>query len=608
MQTPLQQFLRVLRCAAPYRARVILAVVSLILIAVLNAVSIGSLQPIFDGLFAAEGIGSGISLPDPIMTLLGHRLVRFQAFLQAHRISTLTFIGGALFFVFVAKGALIYIQQLQLRYVAEGIQRDIRNDLYTHLHALSLGFFTRRSTGEIMSRLSSDVESLGDASTELFRNALREPFNIVGLIVLLFLIKWQLAILSLLVLPVALLPIVKFGSKIRRRGTLVQEGRAELNTILQETISGVRIVKAFGMEEYERRRYRHASEQLFKAVMRIAKVDALTSPVLEVLGSVGIVVAIWVGGYLVFSKSLTPGAFMAFLGALASLYQPVKRISQINNNIQRGMAGAARVFEIMDLRPDLVEQPGAATLGRMQEGIRFHNVSFAYGSERTVLRGISFGAKLGEIVAVVGSSGAGKSTMVNLIPRFYDPTEGVITIDGVDIARATLSSLRAQMGIVTQDTILFDDTILNNIAYGQRDVASDLVVEAARIANADEFIEALPERYETRIGERGVRLSGGEKQRIAIARAILKNPPILILDEATSALDAESERLVQEALDRLMQNRTTFVIAHRLSTVIRADKILVLDAGSCVEQGTHPELMALGGVYCRLYNTQRAHA
>lgn len=260
----------------------------------------------------------------------------------------------------------------------------------------------------------------------------------------------------------------------------------------------------------------------------------------------------------------------------------------------------------MDLRSDLVEQPDAVMLGRMQEGIRFHNVSFAYGLERAVLRGISFGAKLGEIVAVVGSSGAGKSTMVNLIPRFYDPTEGVITIDGVDIMRVTLSSLRAQMGIVTQETILFDDTILNNIAYGQRDVASHLVVEAARIANADEFIEALPARYETRIGERGVRLSGGEKQRIAIARAILKNPPILILDEATSALDAESERLVQEALDRLMQNRTTFVIAHRLSTVIRADKILVLDGGSCVEQGTHPELMAQGGVYCRLYNTQLA--
>ena len=608
MQTPLQQFLRMLRYAAPYRVRIILAIASLVLIAILNAVSIGSLQPIFDGLFAAEGGATGISLPDPIRAVLGQRLVQLQTLLQAHRISVLTFIGGALFLVFLAKGVLIYIQQLQLRYVAEGIQRDIRNSLYAHLHALSLGFFPRRSTGEIMSRLNSDVESLGDASTELFRNALREPFNIIGLIVLLFLIKWQLALLSLLVLPVAILPIVKFGSKIRRRGTLVQEGRAELNTILQETISGVRIVKAFGMEEYERRRYRHASEQVFRAIMRIVKVDALTSPVLEVLGSVGIVVAIWVGGYLVFSKSLTPGAFMAFLGALTSLYQPVKRISQINNNIQRGMAGAARVFELMDLRSDLVERSDAVALGRMQEGVRFHNVSFAYEPERTVLHGISFGAKLGEIVAVVGSSGAGKSTMVNLIPRFYDPTEGLIAIDGVDITLATLSSLRAQMGIVTQETILFDDTIFNNIAYGQRDVAPSLVVEAARIANAEEFIQALPARYETRIGERGVRLSGGEKQRIAIARAILKNPPILILDEATSALDAESERLVQEALDRLMQNRTTFVIAHRLSTVIRADKILVLDGGCCVAQGTHAELMAQGGVYCRLYNTQLARA
>jgi ABC-type multidrug transport system fused ATPase/permease subunit len=286
----------------------------------------------------------------------------------------------------------------------------------------------------------------------------------------------------------------------------------------------------------------------------------------------------------------------------------VKRISQINNNIQRGMAGVARVFELMDERPDVVEQPDAATLPRMQEGLMFDNVSFAYEPDRVVLRAVSCRAKLGEIVAIVGSSGAGKTTLVNLIPRFYDPTGGCIRIDGIDITRVTLKSLRAQMGIVTQETILFDDTILNNIAYGQRDVAPSKVVEAARIANAEEFINALPNRYETRIGERGVRLSGGEKQRIAIARAILKNPPILILDEATSALDAESERLVQEALDRLMQNRTTFVIAHRLSTVIRADKILVLDGGCCVEQGTHPELMALGGVYCRLYNTQLARA
>jgi len=493
-----------------------------------------------------------------------------------------------------------------MRYVAEGVQRDLRNDLYAHLQTQSLGFFVHRSTGEIMSRLTSDVESLGDASTELFRNALREPLNIIALIALLFLIKWQLALLSLLVLPVAILPIVKFGAKIRRRGTRVQEWRARLNTILQETVSGVRIVKAFGMEEYEKRRYWDASDQVFTSIMRIWRVDALTSPVLEVLGSVGIIVAVWVGGYLVFTRSLTPGAFMAFLGALVSLYQPVKRISQINNIIQKGMAGAARVFELLDLRAEVTERPDAEVLGRMQEGVRFHNVSFAYGSDRVVLQGVSFSAKLGEIVAIVGSSGAGKTTLVNLIPRFYDPILGMITIDGREISRVTVRSLREQMGIVTQDTILFDDTVLNNIAYGQRDVLRDKVVEAARIANAEQFIEALPEGYETRIGERGVRLSGGQKQRIAIARAILKNPPLLILDEATSALDAESEWLVQEALDRLMENRTTFVIAHRLSTIIRADRILVLDAGRLVEQGTHAELMARGGVYSRLYQSQLA--
>jgi subfamily B ATP-binding cassette protein MsbA len=358
------------------------------------------------------------------------------------------------------------------------------------------------------------------------------------------------------------------------------------------------------MEEYEKGRYREASDQVFRSFMRIWRVDALTSPVLEVLGGIGIILAFGVGGILVMSKSLTPGAFMAFLGALGSLYQPVRRIGQINNVVQRGMAGMARVFELMDTQPEILDRTDAVTLGRMQEEIQFHDVSFGYEPDRPVFQGIGFTAKLGEIVAIVGSSGAGKTTLVNLIPRFYDPTAGLITIDGVDIRRVTIRSLRDQMGIVTQDTILFDDTVFNNIAYGRREVPRERVAEAARVANAEEFILALPDGYQTRIGERGVRLSGGQKQRLAIARAILKNPPILILDEATSALDIESERLVQEALDRLMENRTTFVIAHRLSTIIKADTILVLDEGRLIEQGTHTHLMANGGVYCRLYQSQ----
>ncbi|MGH7411195.1 MAG: ABC transporter ATP-binding protein [Candidatus Methylomirabilis sp.] len=604
MQTPLQQFVRLLRYATPYRARIILAVACLFLIAILNAVSIGSLQPIFDGLFGGVSADQTISLPAPVTRLLGGSLQRVQAFLRQHQIGVITFIGAMLFFVFVAKGGLMYLQQILMRFVAERVKKDIRNELYSHLQTLSLGFYTRRSTGELMSRLTFDIESLGFAATDFFRNALREPLNIIGLLVLLFMIKWQLALLSMIVLPCAIYPIVKFGKKIRKRGLRMHERRAELDTILQETISGVRIVKAFGMEDYEQDRFARANEQVFHAMMRVIRVDAMTSPVLEILGAIGIALAIWAGGYLVYSHGLSPGAFMAFLGALASLYQPVKRLSQINNDIQRGLAGVKRVFELMDTQPEIIEHPDALTLGRMQEGVQFHNVSFGYGPERPVLQAVSFSAKLGEIVAIVGSSGAGKTTLVNLLPRFYDPTGGTIIIDGIDIRRVTLRSLREQMGIVTQDTILFDDTVFNNIAYGQRRVAPDQVVEASRIANAEEFIEALPERYETRIGERGVRLSGGQKQRIAIARAILKNPPLLILDEATSALDAESERLVQEALDRLVQNRTSFVIAHRLSTIIRADKILVLDAGRLVEQGTHAELMARCGVYWRLYQGQ----
>jgi len=605
MQTPVQQFARLLRYAGPYRARIALAVVCLFLIAVLNAISIGSLQPIFDGLFGGMSADQGISLPPPVSRLLGGSLHQVQAFLRVHRIGVVTFVGVALLFVFVAKGGLMYLQQLLMRSVAERVKKDIRNDLYSHLQSLSVAFYTRRSTGELMSRLTFDIESLGAAATDFFRDALREPLNILGLLLLLFMIKWQLALFSLVILPCAIYPIVKFGKKIRKRGLYMHERRAALDTVLQETISGIRIVKAFGMEDYERRRFAEANEQVFQAMMRVIRVDALTSPVLEILGAVGIALAVWAGGYLVYSRALSPGAFMAFLGALASLYQPIKRLSQIHNDIQRGLAGVKRVFEVMDTRPEVAERPGAIALGRMQEGVEFHEVSFGYAPDRMVLEGISFRAKLGEIVAIVGSSGAGKTTLVNLLPRFYDPTAGTITIDRVDIRRVTIRSLREQMGIVTQDTILFDDTVFNNIAYGQPDVTPAQVTEAARIANAEEFIAALPEGYHTRIGERGVRLSGGQKQRIAIARAILKNPPLLILDEATSALDAESERLVQEALDRLMQNRTSFVIAHRLSTIIRADKILVLDGGRLVEQGTHAELMARGGIYSRLYETQQ---
>jgi subfamily B ATP-binding cassette protein MsbA len=453
------------------------------------------------------------------------------------------------------------------------------------------------------------VDALGASVTDLFRNALREPFTIVGLIAVLFLIHWQLALVSLVIFPMTVIPIIKFGQKIRRRGTRVLERRAELSTVLQEGITGIRIVQAFGMEEYERQRFRAKNRELFQAILRIVRVDALSSPVMEILEAVGVVVAVWLGGWLVFRGELTPGAFMGFLGALASLYVPIKRLSAVNNNIQRGMAGVTRVFEVLDQRAEVADRPGARVLPPVKETVTFERVGFAYEPGRFILRDIHFQTKMGEIVAIVGASGAGKSTLVNLLPRFFDPTEGRILLDGVDLRDVTLASLREQIGMVTQDTILFDDTVADNIAYGRSAQCDPARIrEAARLANADEFIRDLPDGYATRIGEKGVRLSGGQKQRIAIARAILKDPPILILDEATSALDAEAERQVQEALERLMRNRTTFVIAHRLSTVIQADKIVVLEDGRLAEMGTHPELIAARAAYSRLYQNQLQRA
>jgi len=592
---------RLLKRAWPHRWRMILAVGCACLVSVLNAVSVAGLQPVFDGLF---GQGVGLSLPPAISARLGDLPARLGAYAQTDKLGFLSMIVAFVLAVFLLKGALSFVDAYQMKWVAERIQADLRQETYSHLHTLSLAYFTRTPTGEVMTKITTDVGLVGSSVTDLFRNALREPLSVVGLIGLLFIINWQLALISLVVFPVALYPIIQFGRKMRKRGGQVLQRYTELNTLLQETISGIRIVKAFAMEDYERERFRAQNERVFRALIRISVVDSLTHPVMETLGAVGVVAAVWVGGYLVISGTLTPGGFVAFLGALGSLYQPIKRLSQVNNNVQQGMAGLTRIYQLLDTQPDVAEVPGAASLPTIRDRIEFLGVHFAYDADQPILADVSLVAKMGELVAIVGPSGAGKTTLVNLIPRFYDPSRGHILVDGVDIRTVTLHSLRAQMGIVTQDTILFDDTIYSNIAYGRSDIDPARVREAAHLANAHEFIQALPEGYETRIGERGVRLSGGQRQRIAIARAILKDPPLLILDEATSSLDAESERVVQEALDRVMEHRTTFVIAHRLSTILRADKILVVKDGTIVETGTHASLFALRGVYAQLYETQ----
>jgi ATP-binding cassette, subfamily B, bacterial MsbA len=599
------RYLRLLRYSWPYRLRIAVSVGCLFVASLLNAVSIGSVQPVFDGLFRGGLSQRVVSLPQGLQPFLGSWVGWAEAFMQTHQMSVLTFLAWFLLIVLTAKALLGYVSVYLMKYVAERVMMDVRNDLYGHLHSLSLGFFLRRNTGEIVSRVTIDVDALGAAVTDLFRNALREPFTIVGLVSLLFLIHWQLALASMLIFPLTAIPVVKFGRKIRRRGKHMLERRAELSTVLQEGITGVRIVQAFGMEEYERQRFRAKNRELFSALMRIVRVDALSSPVMEMLEAVGVVAAVWLGGYLVFRSELSPGAFMAFMGALASLYVPIKRLSSVNNNIQMGMAGVTRVFDLLDTPSEVVERPRARALSSIKDTVAFEHVGFAYDPGRPILRDIHFQAKMGAVVAIVGSSGSGKSTLVNLIPRFFDPTEGRILLDGTDIREVTLRSLRAQIGMVTQETILFDDTVANNIAYGRpTDATEARIRDAARLANAEEFVLAMPEGFSTRIGEKGVRISGGQRQRIAIARAIMKDPPILILDEATSALDAESEALVQEALERLMKHRTTFVIAHRLSTIVRADTILVLKDGAIAEVGAHAGLISRGGVYAQLYETQ----
>jgi len=595
------QYLRLLRRAWPHRWRIACSLVCVVLVSLLNAVSLASLQPVFDGLF---GQRRGLSLPPALAGLLGDLPARLDGFLQGDPLRALTLLVVFVVTVFLLKGGLAFVDAYQMKWVAERLQADLRRDIYSHLHTLSLAYFTRTPTGEVMARTTNDVQLVGSSVTDLFRNGFREPFIMLGLIGLLFLINWKLALLSLVVFPAAFYPIAQFGRKMRMRGGQLLQRYTELNTLLQETIAGVRIVKAFGMEQYERERFRAQNERLFRAVMRISLVDCLTHPVMETLGAIGVALAIWIGGYFVVSGALTAGGFVAFVGALGSLYQPLKRLSQVNNNVQQGIAGLTRIFGLLDTQPEVAEAPGAPDLPPIRQALAFDDVHFAYEADQPILTGVSFTAEPGQLVAVVGPSGAGKTTLVNLIPRFYDPTGGRILIDGRDIREVTLRSLRGQMGIVTQETLLFDDSVYNNIAYGRRDVAPERVYEAARLANAHDFIQALPEGYATRIGERGVRLSGGQRQRIAIARAILKDPPILILDEATSSLDAESERVVQEALDRVMEARTTFVIAHRLSTILRADTILVLRDGRIVESGDHAALLARGGAYAHLYETQ----
>ncbi|MEN6622386.1 MAG: lipid A export permease/ATP-binding protein MsbA [Smithella sp.] len=517
--------------------------------------------------------------------------------------ATLKWIPLAVIGIFLIKGLCNYGHTILMSFIGLRIVTNLRNRLYEQIQKQSLSFFTDNPTGVLMSRITNDVVSIQSAASEAVTSLIKDTVTIISLIVVIFYTDWKLAIIAMVVFPLAIYPISKIGKKIRNVTKSTQITMGTLNSLLQETISGTRIVKAFCMEKYENERFAAENERLFKLNLKAVSVNAISHPLMEFLGGIGIAAVIFYGGYSVLQGNSTPGTFSSFLAALLMLYEPAKRLVNVNNTIQQGIAGADRVFNIIDRLPDIMDKPGVLELPLISRSIDVESVNFSY--EKTpVLKNISLSIKAGEVIAFVGMSGGGKSSLVNLIPRFYDVSAGRILIDGVDIRDVTMQSLRRQIAIVTQQTILFNDTVRNNIAYGDIERTEDDIISAARAANAHNFIMQLPKQYDTNIGELGTKLSGGEKQRISIARALLKNAPILILDEATSSLDTEAEIEVQEALDNLMKGRTTLVIAHRLSTIRNADRIIALVNGEIVEEGNHEQLIAKQGEYFRLYNLQ----
>ena len=521
-------------------------------------------------------------------------------------ITMLKLIPIAVIIIYLLRGIGMYGQEYLMNYVGESIIRRLRNRLYNRISDLPLSFFHKEKTGVLMSRITNDVNIVKAMVSTAITGSLRDCFTIIGLTGVIFYRDWKMALIAVVIFPVAFFPVVEFGRRLRRISTGCQVAMAELNAFLHETFVGNKVVKAFGMEPYEKSRFSQKTYKLFRLEMKSVRVKSLTSPVMECLGGIGIAVTIWYGGFKVISGVSTAGTFFSFMAAVLMLYGPAKKLSKFNNVVQQGLAAADRIFDIIETKSDIIEVENPVMFESAIRRITFQNVCFRY-DKTMVLNNITAEVKRGEVLALVGMSGGGKTTLVNLIPRFYDVTDGAILIDGTDIRKGSISSLRKQIAIVTQEPILFNDTIRNNIAYGNKNASERQIEDAAKLAYAFDFINELPDKFDSVIGELGGRLSGGEKQRICIARALLKDSSILILDEATSSLDAEAEQLVQKALENLMKGRTTFVIAHRLSTIEYAHRIIVVVNGRIVEEGSRKELLSMKGEFYKLYNLQFAN-
>ncbi len=599
---------RLLRRVLQHGRLLIVALVLTFLYAMVSGVSLGMILPFVDLLF------SGGEPATPILPEAAGPIAHIRWEVQVWATEWF-FAGGPqhalmricvlLVSAFAAKGVVGYVLAVTTVRLEERVLKDLRDDLFVHLQGLSMGWFAGRRSGELLSRATNDVSVTRKAVTGLYRTVPRDVLLVIAYLTIVFVASWRLALLCCVVFPGLAVVIGVLGKRIRRQTTLTQAKMGDRTNIFQETIGGIRVVKAFGWERFAIARFAHSAEDYLRSIVRVRRLSAMASPMAELTGAIGAVIVLWVGGSQILAGTgLTPSWFVIFLAAMVSLMQPVRGLTQIHTHLAEGGAAAERIFEILETEPAIRNRAGAQEFRGLRERIRFENVSFEYDANAPVIRGVDLEIGRGEVVALVGPSGAGKSTLVDLLPRFQDPDTGRVTFDGIDLRDLNVESVRSRLGIVTQETILFHDTIRANIAFADPEPDEDRLVAAAIAANAHEFIVTAPDGYDTVIGDRGLRLSGGERQRLSIARAIYRNPEILIFDEATSALDSESEAKVQEAIDRLMEGRTAVVIAHRLSTVRNADRIAVLDQGQLVEFGDHESLLAERGLYARLCERQ----